>query len=176
MLTAEKLPEIIAELLVLEEIGCTYDFKERYGVGLNSLEVLGLTKLIKTRIPKCGDHCTKYRDCQYIPLFEKRKSKTKYRLTKEGKILADYLSSDAVTSANIKSLLQKEFSNYSFVDLILSLLMDNPELAIEKLVSSILETTNSTLYSIRTSIRDILDLLVSLELLVIHEGKITIYT
>jgi len=176
MLTAEKLQEIVTELLVLEEIGCTYDFKERFGVGLNSLEVLGLVKLIKTRIPKCGDHCTKYRDCQYIPLFEKRKSKTKYRLTKEGKILADFLSSDAVTSKNVNTLLQKEFSNYSFVDLILSLLMDHPELTIEKLVSSILETTNSALYNIRTSIRDILDLLVSLELLVMNEGKLSAFT
>ena len=107
---------------------------------------------------------------------KKRKSKTKYRLTKEGKILADYLSSDAVTSKNINSMLQKEFINYSFVDLILSLLMDTPKLTIEKLVSSILETTNSTLYSIRTSIRDILDLLVSLELLIMHEGELTSFT
>lgn len=176
MLTAEKLQKIVTELLVLEEIGCTYDFKERFGVGLNSLEVLGLVKLIKTRIPKCGDHCTKYNDCQFISLFEKRKSKTKYRLTKEGKILADNLSSDGITSKNLKSMLQKEFSSYSFVDLILSLLMDYPELSIEKLVSSILETTNSTLYGIRTSIRDILDLLVSLELLAMNEGKLKVFT
>ena len=176
MLTAEKLLEMVTELLVLDEIGCTHDFKERFGIGLNSLAVLGLVKLIKTRIPKCGDHCTRYRDCQYISLFEKRKSKTKYRLTKEGKILAEFLSSDAVTNTNIKLILQKEVGNYSFVDLILSLLMDYPELTIEKLVSSILEMTNSTLYSIRTSIRDILDLLVSLEFLVIDEGKITTFT
>ncbi len=176
MLTAEKLPKIVAELLVLEEIGCTYDFKERFEVGLNSLEVLGLVKLIKTRIPRCGDHCTKYRDCQYIALFEKRKSKTKYRLTKEGKNLADYLSSETVTSKNIKLLLQREFSNYSFVDLILSLLMDSPEISVEKLVSSIIANTNLALYSIRTSIKDILDLLTTLEILIIDEGKITTYT
>ena len=175
MLTAETLQEILLDLHKKDGLGCTYDFKERYYVGLNSLAFLNLVTLIKTRIPKCGDHCERYQDCPSIELFENRKSKTKYRLTKEGANLADFLSSDSVTMDNLKSMLQKELVNYPFVDLVVSLLMDVSELSVEKLVASIQEQTNTSLFAIRTSIRDILDLLVSIEIIGIKEGIITQY-
>ena len=173
MFTTEKFQKIMLDLLAKDGIGCTYDFKERYDIGLNSLATLNLVKLIKTRIPKCGDHCQDYRDCKYLSLFDKRKSKTKYLLTKEGKNLATFLTSDAVSASNLTSMLQKELSNYSIVDLISSLLMDSKELTIERLVASLVKQTTMPLFEIRTSMRDILDLLVSLEIIAINEGVIT---
>jgi hypothetical protein len=166
---------MLLELFSLKEIGCTYDFKERFEVALSSLEVLGLAKIIRTKIPACGDHCERYNDCKWIPIFQNSKSKSKYKLTKDGLSLIDNLSSDSMTDPEV----QTEISNYiistPIVDQINSMLVGEPNLSIEKLVTALLKETNLSLQAIRTTIKDILDLLVSAQVIRIKEGTILKY-
>ena len=92
MLTVKNLEQMLAELIVLKDIGCTYDFKERFNVGLDSLATLAIVKVIRTKIPACGDHCNRYNNCQWISIFNKRKSKSKFKFTKQGLAIAQHLT------------------------------------------------------------------------------------
>jgi hypothetical protein len=175
MFTVKKLQKILLELVSLKEIGCTYDFKDRFEVGLHSLEVLSLTKVIRTKIPACGDHCECYNDCKWEPIFQKRKSKSKFRLTKEGLTLAENLSSDCIDDSELVSVVTTYLLGSSIVDQINSMLLGVENLSIEKLVTTLLKETNLSLQAIRTTIKDILDLLVSAKIVRIKEGTILKY-
>lgn len=172
MLNYQSLITIMKELLELKEIGCTYDFKERFSVGLEPLEILGFTKVIRTRIPACGDHCQRYKDCKWIPHFESRKSVAKFKLTKEGLSFSNKLILHELDDENAKSFVQDEIQSLSIIDTIMSYQMDSKELSIEKLVTKLLNDTNITLSKLRITIMDILDLMVSLELIALKEGQI----
>ncbi|MGC9780415.1 MAG: hypothetical protein HZR80_14305 [Candidatus Heimdallarchaeota archaeon] len=172
MLIANNLKDIMLELLSLNEIGCTYDFKERFNVGLNSLEVLGLVKVIRTKIPICGDHCQRYNDCEWIPIFEKKKSKSKFKFTKDGLRLLEELSSEEITDSKVDEILQNYLMSIGIIDLILSMLMDNQFITMERLTSTLLKKTNLTLYVIRITTKDILDLMVRLNFITVTEGQI----
>ena len=173
MLDTEKVRDILLNISTTNEIGCTYDVNERFGVGLSPLEILGLVKIIRTRIPTCGDHCPKYNDCEWIALFEKRKSKSKFKLTKDGLRLLGEMSSEGISNEKIVELLQSYLMGNSTIDLILSMLIDTEFLTIEKLTSNLLKESNLKLQVIRSTIKDILDLMVSLNLISIIEGQIT---
>ena len=125
-----NLHKMLSELLSLKEIGCTYDFKERFEVALSTLEVLDLVKVIRTKIPACGDHCER--------------------------TITDYLI------------------NSRIIDQISSLLIGESDLTKERLVTSLLKETKLSLQAIRTTIKDILDLLVSAQIIGIKEGTIII--
>lgn len=170
-----NLNKMLKELLSLKEIGCTYDFKERFEVALSSLEVLALVKVIRTKTPACGDHCERYNDCKWIPIFQKRKSKSKYKLTKEGLSLIENLSFDNLTDSEIQKVIVNYLFSSRIVDQINSLLLREPNLTIERLVSSLLKETNLNLQAIRIAIKDILDLLVSAQIIGIKEGVIMKY-
>ena len=169
MLTAKKLQTILNELVQLEELGCTYDFKERHLVGLESLEALGFVKVIKSRIPQCGDHCEQYNDCKWIPYFESRKSAAKYKLTKDGLAFVDILRDD-LSENELEKIIQKEISTKPFIDLILAQFIEVPEISVEELVNLLLTETNIGLDSIRTTLKDILDLMESVKLLKFAQG------
>ena len=175
MLTVKNLHKMLMELLSLKEIGCTYDFKERFEVALAALEVLELVKLIRTKIPVCGDHCERYNDCIWIPIFQKKKSKSKYKLTKDGLALIDNLSSSSLSESKIQEVIIGYLINSRIVDQINSMLLRESNLTIERLVTSLLQETNLSLQAIRTTIKDILDLLVSAQLIGIKEGTIAKY-
>ena len=166
---------MLKELLSLKEIGCTYDFKERFEVALSALEVLDLVKVIRTKIPACGDHCERYNDCKWIPIFQKRKSKSKYKLTKEGLSLIENLSFDNLADSEIQKVIVNYLFSSRIVDQINSLLLGEPNLTIERLVTSLLKETNLSLQAIRIAIKDILDLLVSAQIIGIKEGVIMKY-
>lgn len=166
---------MLTELLSLKEIGCTYDFKERFEVALAALEVLELVKLIRTKTPVCGDHCERYNDCKWIPIFQKKKSKSKYKLTKDGLALIDNLSSSSLSESKIQAVIIGFLISSRIVDQINSLLLGESNLTIERLVTSLLQETNLSLQAIRTTIKDILDLLVSAQLIGIKEGIIVKY-
>lgn len=171
MLTAKKLKAMLQELISLKDIGCTYDFKDRFSVGLESLEVLDFVKVIRSRIPKCGDHCERYNDCDWIPFFEERKSVAKFKLTKTGLALADMLESNMDENSLLR-LLQREISSIQITDLILSQFLENQELSIAQLISIIKESSNLQLNTIRSTVRDVLDLLESLKLVKIEQGML----
>ncbi|HUU79017.1 MAG TPA: hypothetical protein VMX55_11780 [candidate division Zixibacteria bacterium] len=171
MLTAKKLKAMLQELISLKDVGCTYDFKERFSVGLETLEVLDFVKVIRSRIPKCDDHCVRYNDCDWIPFFEERKSVAKFKLTKAGLALADMLESN-LDENSLLQLLQKEISSTQITDLILSQFLEDQELSIVQLISIIKEQSNLQLNIIRSTIRDVLDLLESLKLLKIEQGTL----
>ncbi|NHJ04499.1 MAG: hypothetical protein EAX90_06725 [Candidatus Heimdallarchaeota archaeon] len=171
MLTAKKLKVILQELTSLKDIGCTYDFKERFSVGLESLEVLDFVKVIRSSIPKCGDHCERYNNCDWIPFFEERKSSAKFKLTKTGLALADMLDG-TLDENSFLQLLQKEISSTQIPDLILSQFLENQELSIAQLISVIKANSNLQLNTIRSTIRDVLDLLESLKLVKIEQGML----
>ncbi len=172
MLTVQKLRKMLLELLALKEIGCTYDFKERFEVALTPLEVLGLVKVIRTKIPDCGDHCERYNNCQWIPIFQKSKSKSKFSLTKEGLALAENLSSESISDSEALAIISDYLLGLSIIDQIISLLLGAGTLSIEKLVSTLLKEINLDFLIIRTTLRDILDLLVSTGTIGIYEGTI----
>lgn len=175
MLTVMNLHKMLVELLSLKEIGCTYDFKERFKVALSTLEVLDLVKVIRTKIPTCGDHCERYNDCIWIPIFQKRKSKSKHKLTKDGLSLLENLSADSLTDAEIQTTITNYLINSRIVDQINSLLIGESNLTKERLVTTLLKETNLSLQAIRTTIKDILDLLVSAQIIGIKEGTIVKY-
>lgn len=170
-----NLNKMLKELLSLKEIGCTYDFKERFEVALSALEVLDLVKVIRTKIPACGDHCERYNDCKWIPIFQKRKSKSKYKLTKEGLSLIENLSFDNLADSEIQKVIVNYLFSSRIVDQINSFLLGEPNLTIERLVTSLLKETNLSLQAIRIAIKDILDLLVSAQTIGIKEGVIMKY-
>ena len=170
-----NLNKMLKELVSLKEIGCTYDFKERFEVALSALEVLDLVKVIRTKIPACGDHCERYNDCKWIPIFQKRKSKSKYKLTKEGLSLIENLSFDNLADSEIQKVIVNYLFSSRIVDQINSLLLGEPNLTIERLVTSLLKETNLGLQAIRIAIKDILDLLVSAKLIGRKEGVIMKY-
>ncbi len=170
-----NLNKMLKELVSLKEIGCTYDFKERFEVALSALEVLDLVKVIRTKIPACGDHCERYNDCKWIPIFQKRKSKSKYKLTKEGLSLIENLSFDNLADSEIQKVIVNYLFSSRIVDQINSLLLGEPNLTIERLVTSLLKETNLSLQAIRIAIKDILDLLVSAQIIGRKEGVIMKY-
>ncbi|NHJ88001.1 MAG: hypothetical protein FK734_21230 [Asgard group archaeon] len=173
MLTVNTLKDMILELTSLNEIGCTYDFKERFGVSLASLELLGFVKVIRSKIPECGDHCEKFADCKWISIFESRKSKSKFKMTKEGLALAHLINIYSADEQQLEKLLAKEILTIKIIDTLNSFLIDNPELSIELLTTKLLDETPLTLEEIRSSIMDILDLLVSIDVLQLKEGLIS---
>ena len=175
MLTVKKLQNILLELVSLKEIGCTYDFKERFEVAMPTLEVLDLVKVIRTKIPTCGEHCEQYNDCKWIPIFQKSKSKSKFKITKEGLALAENLSSNNIAEAELELLITNYLIGSPIVDQINSMLLDEESLTIEKFVSILLQESNLSLIAIRTTMKDILDLLVSANIIRLKEGTIMKY-
>ncbi|MBN1327875.1 MAG: hypothetical protein JXA54_00250 [Candidatus Heimdallarchaeota archaeon] len=173
MLTKEMLKNMLVELLSLNELGCTFDFKDRFGVSLSTLEVLGLVKVIKSKIPVCGDHCTKYNDCQWITNFESKKSSSKYKLTKEGLELATTILAKTIDDKLAQDYIIETISQVQLIDVMRSLLLTSKEISIEYLVLVLLEQTTLSIDSIRKNAKDILNLMESLQLLQLKEGKIT---
>jgi len=170
MITAITLKEILDELITTNNIGCTYDFKKKYGIALASIQTLGYVKAIRSQIPVCGDHCEKFNDCEFIPLFEKQKSKSKFKLQDSGIKLAKRLDM-LKTIEDIIEEVKNELMTTDFFDTIQSLLMDHPEgITVEQLVTAILKQTTFKLDDIRKTFKDIIDLMTSVELLVINEG------
>jgi hypothetical protein len=175
MLTVDTLIHIILEFHELEDLGCTFDFKERFSVALATLEILGLTNRIKTKIPDCSSHCDKTNDCQWIPIYQKRKSRSKYRLTKAGKNLAAILSQYNTDKVKQRDAIYNSISNIAIVDIINSLLLDNTALTTEILISEILNQSRLQLWTLRITLQDILTLLESLEIIQRKEGLIYAY-
>ena len=171
MLTKQTLKKMLLDLLSLNEIGCTYDFKDRFHVSLKSLEVLGFVKAIRTRIPACGDHCEKFEDCKWISIYKKRKSKSKFRFTKNGLSLANFLLSDLSDDVLVDAILE-QISNTAIVEVIQSLLNNQLAISPESLVTALLDRTNIKIADIRFTTKDILDLLESLQEIKIDEGVI----
>jgi hypothetical protein len=175
MITAITLKEILDDLSEVNEIGCTYDFRQKYGIGLASLQTLGYAKVIRSRIPACGDHCEKFNDCEFISLFEKRKSKSKFKLETSGKNLQKRLSMLSTNEA-IYEEVKNDLMNTKIYDAIQSLLIDYSDgISIEQLVTAILKQKTFKLYVIRETFKDILDLLLSTHLLMIKEGILHTY-
>lgn len=171
MLNVENLINILQDLSS-KEIGCTYEIKNQFGVSLNPLEILGLVKIIRTKIPPCDDHCQLSNDCKWMPIFGKKRSKSKFRLTKDGESLLEKLTSDNLSREKMIESLQSHLMNVDIVDFILTLLMDNESVMVEQLTSRLLQEANLKLQVIRTTIKDLLDLMVSLNLISIFEGVI----
>ncbi|HUT80075.1 MAG TPA: hypothetical protein VMZ29_02645 [Candidatus Bathyarchaeia archaeon] len=175
MFTKESLKNMLIELLALNELGCTFDFRERYGVSLSTLEILGLVKVIKSKIPACGEHCEKYKDCQWTANFESKKSSSKYRLTKDGLELATNISVKTVDDRLLQDYLIEAINQIQIIDIIQSLLLTLKEISIEYLVLTLLEQTNLSINTIRLNSKDILNLMESLQLLQLKEGKIALF-
>lgn len=170
MITAITLKEILEDLSEVNEIGCIFDFKKKYGIVLASLQTLGYVKVIRSRIPACGDHCEKFNDCEFISLFEGRKSKSKFKIQEAGKKLANRLAMLS-TNEDIMEEVKNDLMNTEIFDTIQSLLMDYPEgISIEQLVTAILKQTTFKLGVIRETFRDVLDLMVLTQLFVEKEG------
>ena len=172
MLTAEKLIDILMELDSQKELGCTFDFKERFFVDLKPLELLNFVTVIQTRIPACGDHCNNYSNCKWIPLFEQRKSASKFRLTKQGTNFASFLKKNASSSKEIKKIVKEELRNTPLVKISMNFLEDKSEVSIEEILSVLLENSNYSIHIFRVTLKDILDLMVSVELITVKEGLI----
>jgi hypothetical protein len=175
MLTAEKISQMILEIQSLENIGCTYDFKERFTVGLSTLHALGLVTSIRSKIPGCDSHCPRSLNCQWISIFERRKSKSKFKLSKTGEKLAADLGNNELSEEEINTLVLAAISKIAIVDVIQSLLMDHTNLTVEITVAELLKQTKVNLQTIRTALKDILDLLASLKIIKIKEGLIFSY-
>ncbi|NHJ47453.1 MAG: hypothetical protein FK733_06685 [Asgard group archaeon] len=175
MLTAEKMSQMILEIESMNNIGCTFDFKERYDVALPTLNALSLVTSIRSKIPACGDHCSRYQDCQWIPIFQKKKSKSKFKLSKTGEKLAADLANRSQSKEEIKDIILGVISKTIIVDVIQSLLMEHTNLTVERVVTEMLKQTKIYLQTIRTVLKDILDLMASLELIKFKEGLILSY-
>ncbi|NHK31775.1 MAG: hypothetical protein FK730_10520 [Asgard group archaeon] len=175
MLTAKKLSQIILELQSLDDIGCTYDFKERLEVSFSSIETLGLVTKIQRKIPACDDHCSKSSDCQWIPIFQKSKSRSKFKLTKLGKDLAEKVANKEHTDEELKRIIHGFISKSIIIDTVQSMIIDQNNLTTEKIVTGILNHTNIKLQIIRTALKDIFDLMENLEIIRIKEGLLSSY-
>ncbi|MFW9923443.1 MAG: hypothetical protein ACFFDW_09190 [Candidatus Thorarchaeota archaeon] len=170
MLTAEKFHEILLELDAQNQLGCTYDFQERHSVGLKPFELLDVVKVISTRIPACGEHCIKYQDCKHISLFEKRKSIVKFQLTKFGSNLVEYFKTKEFTKEEIKDVIKKELKTASLYSKLELLFKDSVQISTVEIISYLLENSTIDLYTLRTSLKDILDLMDSLKIISNREG------
>ncbi|MHA1220197.1 MAG: hypothetical protein ACTSQB_00520 [Candidatus Heimdallarchaeota archaeon] len=175
MLTKKNLQKILIELLSQNELGCTYDFKERFDVSLSSLEALGLMKAIRSKIPTCGEHCERYADCRWLSIFNSRKSKSKFKLTKIGLELATNLSQPTLTPKLLRDYIVEAITSAKIVDIIQLLLQASGEISVEQLITALLEQTNLTINFIRQNTGDILHLLESLTILQQKEGQILPY-
>ncbi|MCE7746250.1 MAG: hypothetical protein GPJ52_14060 [Candidatus Heimdallarchaeota archaeon] len=103
-----------------------------------------------------------------------KKSKSKHKLTKDGLSLLENLTADSLTDAEIQTTITY-LINSRIVDQINSLLIGESNLTKERLVTTLLKETNLSLQAIRTTIKDILDLLVSAQIIGIKEGTIVKY-
>lgn len=166
---------MILELQSLNNIGCTYDFTDRFEVSLASLEALGLMSKIRTKIPDCDDHCLKSKDCQWISIYQKQKSKSKFKLTKTGEKLVNDLIIINQKEDKIESLILDAINQSVLVDIIQSMIIDQKSISAEKLITEILKQTNVNLQTIRMNLRDIFDLMESLEIIRIKEGLLLTY-
>jgi len=175
LLTEEKLKEMILTIKNLDNIGCTYDFKDQFEVALTSLEALNLVTKISSKIPDCDEHCLKSNDCQWFSIYQKQKSKSKFKLTKTGEKFANDILENNLTSAELKSIILDVVSKALLVDTIQSVLIEQKNLTIEKLVTEILKQTNIDLRTIRIALMDILHLMESLEIIHLKEGLILTY-
>jgi hypothetical protein len=175
MLTAKKLSQMIIELQNLDDIGCIFDFKDRFEISFSSIEALGLVTKIQRKIPACDDHCSKSSDCQWIPIYQKRKSRSKFRLTKLGKDLAEEVANKEHSDEELKKIIHGFITKSLIIDLIQSMIFDQNNLSTEKIVTSILEQTNIKLQTIRTTLKDIFDLMENLEIIRIKEGLLSSY-
>jgi hypothetical protein len=175
MLTAKKLSQMIIELQKLDDIGCIFDFKEKFKVSFSSIETLGLVTRIQRKIPACDDHCSRSSDCQWIPIFQKRKSRSKFKLTKIGKELAEVVENKEHSDEELKKIIHGFISKSVIIDIIQSMIIDQNNLTTEIIVTSILKQTNIKLQTIRTTLKDILDLMENLEIIHIKEGLLSSY-
>ncbi|MHA1630877.1 MAG: hypothetical protein ACTSXO_11650 [Candidatus Heimdallarchaeota archaeon] len=172
MLTKETLLAILTEFQSKKDVACTYDFKEKFGVALAPLEILGIAKVVKNKIPSCGQHCNRYENCQWIDLLQSRKSKSLYRFTKKGFVLASSLQDGILSSDEKDALLLTFLQNNSLSQLFLSLQQDRQTIQVAVLVSYLLANSSLSIYAIRSCLQDILDLFQSLGMLEIKEGAI----
>jgi len=170
MLTKETLLAILTEFRSKKDVACTYDFKEKFGVALAPLEVLEIAKVVKSKIPPCGQHCDRYKDCRWETIFQSRKSKSLYRLTKKGLTLASSLEDPALKEK--EALLLAYLEETSLAQLLQSLQHKYQPISMEVLVNHFLTNSSWSLYTIRSCLRDILDLFQSLGKLEIKEGVI----
>ncbi|MHA1123007.1 MAG: hypothetical protein ACTSQ3_03550 [Candidatus Heimdallarchaeota archaeon] len=104
-----------------------------------------------------------------------KKSKSKHKLTKDGLSLLENLTADSLTDAEIQTTITNYLINSRIVDQINSLLIGESNLTKERLVTTLLKETNLSIQAIRTTIKDILDLLVSAQIIGIKEGTIVKY-
>lgn len=175
MLTAQTLNEILLELDKTMEIGCTYDIKERFNVGLKPLELLDLVKSIKTRVPVCGKHCGRYQECQWMPLFDKRKSIAKFKLTTFGKKIITILKEKNHSEEELIGFFKKEFLTNSLISKILTFIKTKREITVDMLILYLLKETKYKRYTLRITLADLLDFLASIGLIATSEGIITTF-
>ena len=176
MLTYKTMIKILQEIKEPENIACTHNFREKYGVSLVPFKALKLLRLIKTRVPDCGSHCEKYQDCKWIETFENMKSKSKYQISKEGIKILTQIKNISPEEKEIKNILQGIITKLEIPDIIISILMDKKDgLSIELLIRKMMYQIKISNYDIRTSLGDILDLMVSLEVIMEKEGLLYSY-
>jgi hypothetical protein len=174
MLTATKLIAMLEEYSKCNEIGCLYHFKEKFGVSLRTLEVLELVSVIRRGIPKCGEHCERYQDCKWQDVFNSRKSKSKFQLTKAGQQLQKDLSNLQGSEKEQQEAISNYLITTTIADHIQAELMSTTKngLTIPTLIAGLLQETNLNLRAIRITLRDILDLLTDFNYVTIKDGVI----
>ncbi|MBD3190765.1 MAG: hypothetical protein GF308_08980 [Candidatus Heimdallarchaeota archaeon] len=174
MLTSGKIEEIMLKLKEQDGLGCFYDFKEQFGISLKVFETLSLVKRIQRYVPDCEDHCIKYCDCPWIDHFYKRKSKTKYKWTKQGAQLAEELSQKSLTAEKKKQLIRNMIQDAELSDTIFSMLLAQKKqgISLPNFINYLLSESDLGLKTIRIALRDILDLYCSLHLITIDSGII----
>lgn len=174
MLTSNTIEKIMLRFKEQDGLGCLYDFKDRFDVSLKVLETLSLAKRIQRYVPDCEDHCDKYSTCPWVDDFYKRKSKTKYKLTPQGEQLTDILAQKNLTTEKKEESIKNTIREAEFSDTIFSMLLaqKQQEISIPTLIHSLLSEADLGLKAIRITLKDILDLYCSLNLITINSGTI----
>lgn len=152
-------------------IGCLFHIKEQFGVSLKAFQLLGFAKVIRRNIPACGKHCDKYDSCKHLDAFRARKSRGKYKLTPKGLTLQKNLEELSDQPEKTQLFLQKNLLANDFCKKLLQFTEAHTKgLEISDLVTWLLTNTKHKLFFIRIAMRDVLDLLISLDLLKIQQG------
>jgi len=172
MLTENTLKNILNELLAGNEFGCVYDFKERFKVSLTVIEKMGFVINIKTKIPNCENFCMKHDGCQWKSIFEQKKSKSVYKLTEKGIILAKKLANEKLPAEKLKEIVYEEIIKITIIDQLIAFISKSKTISTEQLISFLLKNSKYGLHDIRTNVMDILDLLVYINCLIINQGII----
>ena len=68
---------------------CRFQIELNYGISFDFLTEMDLLSRIKTRVPRCIDHCNQTEECKYIPIFEQKVSQHKAKIGKNGLRLLD---------------------------------------------------------------------------------------